>query len=198
MLINLLANAVKFTPKGGEILEASYEKKVDKKGLLLIQVIDTGIGTANNLQSKIFQPFTQLHDSSFNQSIAQTLCGNGLGLSITQSLSHTNGSELKVESFISKSSVFTLHLPVDVTDEPIGIQTNLTFHEPQDNAPIRLLVIDDDAVNRLVVCTTLQRVFINAWIDQGANGTEGFEKMSIYPYNLVLIDLVMPDIDEQK
>jgi len=85
-----------------------------------------------------------------------------LGLSITQSLARTHGGELKVESFVGQGSVFTLHLPVEVADEPIGMKTNLTFHEPKDNSSIRLLVVDDDAVNRLVFCTTLQRVFINA------------------------------------
>ncbi len=118
-----------------------------------------------------------------------------MGLSITQSLARTHDGELKVESFVGQGSVFTLHLPVEVADEPIGMKTNLTFHEPKDNSPIRLLVVDDDDVNRLVFCTTLQRVFINAWIDQAANCTEGFEKMSAFTYNLVLIDLVMPDID---
>lgn len=162
MLINLLANAVKFTPKGGVTLEASYQKKEGSKGPLLIKVIDTGIGIASDLQGHIFHPFTQAHDPLFNQSIAQALRGNGLGLSITQSLARTHGGELKVESFVGQGCVFTLHLPVEVTDEPIGLKTNLTFHEPKDNSSVRLLVVDDDAVNRLVFCTTLQRVFINA------------------------------------
>jgi len=64
-----------------------------------------------------------------------------------------------------------------------------------DHSPVKLLIVDDHAVNRMVATATIQRSMPNAQIDQAENGTQGLEKMSTTLYDLVLLDLVMPDID---
>jgi CheY-like chemotaxis protein len=91
--------------------------------------------------------------------------------------------------------VFTIRLPIELAAEP-AIQTQpFNFAANQDETPIHVLVVDDNDVNRLLVSTTLLRSFPNAVIEQAENGTDALNKMRHIRYELVLIDLVMPDID---
>jgi signal transduction histidine kinase/ActR/RegA family two-component response regulator len=194
MLINLLGNAIKFTPKGHVHMQVSIN--ATQQGLALVcRIEDTGIGMSPSQQERIYQPFTQVHDIATSLRLSEPMRGNGLGLAITQSLVKSHLGKLQLQSALGKGSVFTLVLPLTLSAEPADPKPAFNLATSQDMSPIHVLVVDDNDVNRLVVSTTLMRSFPNAVIEQAANGLQGLEKMQTTVYDLVLIDLVMPDMD---
>ncbi len=194
MLINLLGNAIKFTPKGHVLMHASVASSPN--GLdLVCRIEDTGIGMSTSQQERIYQPFTQVYDVTTSLRLSEPMRGNGLGLAITQSLVKSHHGRLLLQSELGQGSVFTLYLPLTVSAEPINPLPAFNLTTSQDPTAIHVLVVDDNDVNRLVVSTTLMRSFPNAIIEQAANGQEGLQKMRSTAFDVVLIDLVMPDMD---
>ena len=194
ILINLLGNAIKFTPKGHVHMHVSVAISNDTMELVC-RIEDTGIGMSPNQQERIYQPFTQVHDTETSLRLSEPMRGNGLGLAITQSLVKSHLGRLQLESGLGKGSVFTLYLPITVSAQPANPAPAFNLATSQDMSPIHVLVVDDNDVNRLVVSTTLMRSFPNAIIEQAANGQQGLDKMRLTVFDLVLIDLVMPDLD---
>ena len=195
ILINLLGNALKFTPVGHVNMRVSVLRHQTHPMELQVAVEDTGIGMTPDQVSRIYLPFTQVHDAQAALRISEPMRGNGLGLAITQSLVQSHSGTLSVHSRPGEGSVFTIRLPIELAAEP-AIQTQpFNFAANQDETPIHVLVVDDNDVNRLLVSTTLLRSFPNAVIEQAENGTDALNKMRHIRYELVLIDLVMPDID---
>jgi CheY-like chemotaxis protein len=194
ILINLLGNAIKFTPKGHVHMHVSVATFNDTMELVC-RIEDTGIGMSPNQQERIYQPFTQVHDTETSLRLSEPMRGNGLGLAITQSLVKSHQGRLHLQSSLGKGSVFTLYLPIKVSAQPANPAPAFNLATSQDMAPIHVLVVDDNDVNRLVVSTTLMRSFPNAIIEQAANGQQGLDKMRLTVFDLVLIDLVMPDLD---
>ncbi len=195
MLINLLGNAIKFTPAGVVHMQVSLSQPSPEQTWLVVQVQDTGIGMTEEQQQRIYQPFIQVHNAQAALRLSEPMRGNGLGLAITQSLVKSHQGELGLQSQIGEGSTFTLRLPLALAAAPANTQPSFNVTASQDLSPIRLLVVDDNDVNRLVVTATLMRSFPNAQIEQAANGQQALEKMQANEYELVLIDLVMPDID---
>ena len=194
MLINLLGNAIKFTPKGHVLMQASVARSA--QGLELVcRIEDSGIGMSPSQQERIYQPFTQVHDVTTSLRLSEPMRGNGLGLAITHSLVKSHQGRLHLTSELGQGSVFTLYLPLSVSAEPVNPTPVFNLATSQDQTPIHVLVVDDNDVNRLVVSTTLLRSFPKAIIEQAANGHEALDKMRSTLFELVLIDLVMPDID---
>ena len=103
ILINLLTNAVKFTPSGGRV---TIEAARDDAGCVLVRVADTGIGIGSNERERIFEPFVQAESGERRQ-----VEGTGLGLAISRSLARGMGGDLTVESAFGAGSTFTLALP---------------------------------------------------------------------------------------
>jgi signal transduction histidine kinase/CheY-like chemotaxis protein len=194
ILINLLGNAIKFTPKGHVHMHVSVATFNDTMELVC-RIEDTGIGMSPKQQERIYQPFTQVHDTETSLRLSEPMRGNGLGLAITQSLVKSHLGRLQLESGLGKGSVFTLYLPITVSAQPANPAPAFNLATSQDMSPIHVLVVDDNDVNRLVVSTTLMRSFPNAIIEQAANGQQGLDKMRLTVFDLVLIDLVMPDLD---
>ena len=195
ILINLLGNAIKFTPQGWVHMRASLTGQQGSP-LLLVEVEDTGIGMTEEQQKHIFHPFIQVHDAQTALRMSEPMRGNGLGLAISQSLVKSHHGELGLTSRPGVGTTFTITLPLEIAAEP----TLPTDQPPQaddsmDQTAMQLLVVDDNQVNRLLVTTTLLRHFPHAEIDQAENGQQALEKMRTHVYDLVLIDLVMPDID---
>ena len=194
ILINLLGNAIKFTPKGHVHLHVRVATSNNTMELVC-RIEDTGIGMSPSQQERIYQPFTQVHDTATSLRLSEPMRGNGLGLAITQSLVKSHFGRLKLESGLGKGSVFTLYIPITVSAQPANPVPSFNLATSQDMSPIHVLVVDDNDVNRLVVSTTLMRSFPNAIIEQAANGQQGLDKMRLTVFDLVLIDLVMPDLD---
>lgn len=191
IMLNLLGNALKFTTAGHVQLHASFEATAAQHGILSLSVQDTGRGIPASSLNDIFKPFVQLQASDNHLRQGNALHGNGLGLAITRSLVQSHKGTLSVTSQEGHGSTFTVKLPIDVAAAPVTRRNaDITTHP----AAVDLLVVDDHATNRLVASATIMRGLPNARVDHAVNGTEALEKMRRHRYDLVLMDLIMPDL----
>ena len=192
IILNLLGNALKFTTQGYVRMQASFETAHAQSahGTLIICVEDSGKGIPSNHLEDIFEPFVQIKAND-NRHTDNALHGNGLGLAITRSLVKSHQGSIQVQSTLGEGSRFTVRLPIEVATAPLARRNDDVLTDP---SPFHLLVVDDHATNRLVVSATLMRSLPNTRIDQAANGTQALEKMRTTRYDLVLMDLIMPDI----
>lgn len=194
MLINLLSNAVKFTAQGEVALEVHYqvEPQQPNTGQLQFDVRDTGPGIAQSELALIFEPFVQLMRQERRGPGTDALHGNGLGLSITNILAKSHGGQLRVQSTPGQGSIFTLLIPISLAHAPTQIPLAMEHGDPR---PFKILVVDDHEVNRLVVRSTLLRSFPQALIEEACNGVEGLGRIASARFDLVLADLLMPEMD---
>ncbi len=192
IFLNLLGNALKFTEHGTVTTRVRFEPtplELDA-GELIMQVQDTGIGIPSESIHHIFEPFVQL-DAKSNLGNDNSLRGNGLGLSITQNLIRNLGGTISLVSKVGVGSTFEVRLPVKTAQAPAASNQAPVDQTHQDE--VYILLVDDHATNRLVASATIKRGLPNARIDEARNGTEAIEKMKTNHYNLVLMDLIMPD-----
>ncbi|MGY8707767.1 ATP-binding protein [Bradyrhizobium sp. 18BD] len=182
ILLNLIGNAIKFTPRGGIALTASAEQ-FDNHVLLHITVRDTGIGIAPDMHERIFEDFVQADDS-----IARRFGGTGLGLAIARRLTRLMRGELTVESTPGAGSTFTVEVALGRAASGIA-QGAL----PPPTRQLRMLLVDDDPVNREVGEAILNRLGHCAAIAR--NGAAAVALAGSQPFDVILMDLHMPDMD---
>jgi len=194
ILINLLANALKFTVQGMVTTRVDFKrlKEQSQRGSLHIEVQDTGPGIAPEAQTRIFEPFVQLNREQYGSTRNDALRGNGLGLSISQSLAKSHGGRLTLRSVPGQGATFTLSVPVSVMSAP---EITATVPERTETRSFHVLIVDDHEVNRLVAAATLRRSIPNVRIDNAENGLQGLNYIAKTSYDLVLLDLLMPDMD---
>ncbi len=188
IVTNLLGNAIKFTEKGHVHLEVSAEPQADGQAILKLRIEDTGIGIPEEMQAKIFEKFSQVDTSSTRRHE-----GTGLGLAITAGLVRLFGGKLHVESEVGRGSAFTVELPLAIVAERRR-QKEL----PATVKDARVLVIDDNAVNRRIITEQLQM-----WGFDGLavpNGETGLQILSAaqregLAIDVVVIDYQMPDMN---
>jgi CheY-like chemotaxis protein len=124
------------------------------------------------------------------------LKGNGLGLAISQGLAQAMGGELTVTSTFGEGSCFSLVVPLPLAEAALGhAQEREQPLEGTDEYPYRLLIVDDQAVNRTVLAATLKKMLPNAVLTLADGGVTALELLQEREFDLVLIDLVMPDLD---
>jgi signal transduction histidine kinase/CheY-like chemotaxis protein len=190
VLHNLIGNAVKFTEEGSITLTA---ERGGDPGSFVLAVTDTGIGMTEKEASRIFDPFTQADSST-----TRRYGGTGLGLTITRGLVEAMGGSLMVDTEKGRGSRFelTFKLPVCATaaPEPAAVED---APPADDERPalegLRVLAVDDNLVNLKVIELHLQRLGCYAVLaDSGFAGIEAFESTG---FDLVLLDISMPDID---
>ena len=183
ILINLLANAVKFTEQGGVSLKVGYQG-----GRVRFQVEDTGIGIREAELPHIFEPFRQVGDQRYRAE------GTGLGLSITRQLVALMGGELHVSSEPGRGSLFwfTLALP-EVSHPLILAERQLPVIVGYEGPTRRLLVIDDRWENRAVMRSLLTPLGFQ--VLEATDGEVGLELALAEQPDLILTDLVMPALD---
>jgi signal transduction histidine kinase/ActR/RegA family two-component response regulator len=186
VLKNLLSNALKFTERGSVTLFVQLVKGTDHPDRLRFSVSDTGIGIPSEKQRQLFQPFTQL-DPSYSKKFA----GVGLGLAISKQLAELMGGEISVESESGKGSTFTMTLVIEKADEEAR-ETPASMTLP-DIPPLSILLAEDNAVNRLF----LRRALITAGhkVDEAENGKFALTKLKETYFDLVLMDIQMPEMD---
>jgi signal transduction histidine kinase/CheY-like chemotaxis protein len=189
ILINLLGNAVKFTPAG----EVRVHLAADPDGddlRLRFTVSDSGIGIAPDALERIFQPFVQAETST-----ASRYGGSGLGLAICRQLVELMGGQIQVRSEVGRGSVFEFTVRV-ARPRPI---TTPVLAEDVDETPVRrrwsgrVLVAEDNAVNQLVLVRHLEARGVVA--DVAASGVEAVDAWARAPYDLMLMDCRMPEMD---
>ena len=190
VMINILGNAVKFTPEGGRVtLMIEETARFDGKSTLRFTMQDTGIGMSKEYLPKIFDTFSQ-EDSSSTSKYGST----GLGMPITKSLVELMNGNIQVESEKGKGTTFTVTLTLATSQrrEIKGAEGSLQPHE------MNVLVIDDDPVACEHAKLVLGQVGVNCEI--AASGAEGLEMVKVRharreAYNLILVDWKMPEMD---
>ncbi|MBW8192257.1 response regulator [Neiella marina] len=192
VLMNLVSNAIKFTKGGHVTVTVTQLPDGDSdKANLRLAVTDSGIGIAHDKLAGLFKPFTQADNATTRQ-----YGGTGLGLAICQRLVSLMGGKLQVSSIPDRGSKFwfDIQLPVAAATDKL-LQTpaattepaNLTFNGQQ------ILVVEDNSVNLQITQLMLSRIGLKT---QGAaSADEALERLASQPFDLVLMDLQMPDID---
>jgi len=194
VLVNLVGNAVKFTPSGRIVVRAECVDSNENQVRVRFAVEDSGIGVPEDKQSFIFERFSQVDGSPTRRHE-----GVGLGLAIVKDLVELMGGELGIESQVGRGSVFwfTLWLPVGVSSHQAqeGGETGQAapFPKPRWERAPRVLVVEDNPINRKVALRLLQRLGCNAEV--ASHGREAVELVRTRDYDLVLMDCEMPVMD---
>ncbi len=189
VLINLMGNAVKFTPGGSVRLELRYEA-APGAGRLTADVTDTGIGMTPGQMEGLFQPFTQADSST-----TRRFGGTGLGLAVSRRLAELMGGTLTAESRHGQGSRFTLSLPA----RAVKAATEAARQEGvTGRPPCRALVVDDARDMRRLMSALLEKA--GDRVEQAENGQLALERVAEAGaagrgYDLVLLDMQMPVLD---
>ena len=186
VLLNLLSNAVKFTEAGAITVKASWKSDGEEdSGRLRLAVCDTGAGIEPEKVKRLFERFSQA-----DVSINRTHGGTGLGLAISKGIVELMGGRIGVTTRIGKGSTFWFEVPLAVGESPAEIHD---VGADLDCPPLRLLVVDDTAVNRELVKLMLQPLGFQ--VDEASGGAEGVKAAVSQAYDLILMDVRMPGVD---
>ncbi|MGM9491489.1 ATP-binding protein [Ideonella sp. YS5] len=191
VLLNLLANAVKFTDHGRVLFEvraiAAAGDVTPGQARLRFAVSDTGVGISPAELPALFRPFQQVGDSE------RRAAGTGLGLAISQQIVRLMGGEITVTSTPGQGSEFSFELALAPAEAPAGAPANVRHVSGYDGPRRQLLVIDDVAANRKLLADALRPLgFI---VHEAADGDEGLARARDLKPDLILIDNAMPVMD---
>jgi PAS domain S-box-containing protein len=190
VLANLLSNAVKFTELGNIDVQAFASKLPDDSYEIHISVKDTGIGISQETAAKLFQPFSQADAST-----SRKYGGTGLGLAISKRLVELMGGKIWVESDEGKGSTFHFTIRAKASDIPPEIinPASQAKIDPEKVNDLRILLAEDNPVNRRIAILMLRKLGYVA--DSVANGLDVIDALDKQKYDLVLMDVQMPDMD---
>ena len=187
VITNLLSNAVKFTESGQVVLRLSAEYLLDDKLRLCFEVEDTGIGIPEEKLPGLFDAFSQVDTST-----SRRFGGTGLGLAIVRRLMDLMGGDIAVRSEAGEGTVFSgaLTLSWRPASSP---RSQPSFTESQPSMSGRLLLVEDNEVNRLVAQHMLEGVGLQ--VDTAADGRVALDCLHAHRYDCVLMDIQMPVMD---
>ncbi len=203
VILNLLSNALKFTPNNGKImLKVKKTGDDEKRSILMFSVTDTGIGMTDEQIERLFNPFEQADNST-----SKYYGGTGLGLAISKNIIEKMNSRIRVDSSMGEGSSFIFEVKLEKCNSAESsriLSQNIELNEKpkEDNKPkesdfsnISALLADDIDINREIVTRLLQSTKIN--IDQAKNGLEAVKMFEANPekYNLIIMDIQMPEMD---
>lgn len=187
IILNLVSNAVKFTKKGVITVSVKLIDEDDEKTKISFAVSDTGIGIEKSKLEKIFENFQQASSGT-----SRLYGGTGLGLSIVKQLTHAQGGVIHVESEVSKGSIFSFTLDFPKTTEC----TENDFEMPELDVALKninVLVAEDIPLNQLLMKTILDDLGFECNI--ASNGKIAIEKLETEHFDVVLMDLQMPEMN---
>lgn len=195
ILVNLIGNAVKFTDAGEVVILASSAPAPGDRVELRFAIKDTGIGIPAEQMGRLFRSFSQVDASP-----SRRYGGAGLGLAISKQLCERMGGRIGVESTVGVGSTFSFSVVVGVAGgvtraPPDGHVPPLSRLEEGLSArlPLRILLAEDNSVNQKVTIAMLSRLGYHA--DVAATGLEVIDALARRPYDVVLMDLQMPEMD---
>ncbi len=200
ILLNLLGNAVKFTDQGEVTLDARYQQ-----GLLMLDVRDTGPGISQQDLARIFEPFVQSGDNKYRSQ------GTGLGLSITRGIVELMEGDIQVHSDPGGGAHFQLRLPLEKSDERLsndpgtdtenrpnpedlaGYRLTRPLASGEADRPLRLMVVDDIASNRIMLTYFLEPLGFE--VEEASDGEACVRQALKFLPDLVLMDMRMPGLN---
>lgn len=190
VLVNILGNAVKFTPKGGKIhFMIEQLEHTNDNAKLRFEISDTGIGIDEGFLPHMFEPFTQEERGR-----TSTYNGTGLGLAISKKIVDLMGGEITVHSIKNVGSEFIIEIPLQLSPEAKWRRSQF----PHNLQPLYTLIVDDD----VIVCRHTQLVLQEAglhteWVDSGKGAVAKVtaQHSNQHDYDLILLDWKMPDMD---
>lgn len=199
ILMNLLSNALKFTPEGGRVEVDIREKtRRDSVVYLEMEVRDTGIGMSEEFMERIFQPFEQE-----NPELARNYVGSGLGLSIVYNLVQLMNGTLEVQSCQGKGSDFLVVIPLrlvrDMEGREDADELGKVEEKPYGNSSVqgkRVLLVEDNDLNMEIAKELLEMCGLQ--VEGARDGKEAVELVEVNPpdyYGAVLMDIRMPVMD---
>ncbi len=193
---NLVSNAIKFTERGAIEIRVRSESRDEAGPCIAITVEDTGAGMAPETLERLFRPFMQADEST-----SRRFGGTGLGLSISRELARLMGGDLTATSILDQGSTFTFTFQAgvvtaqapDTADHPFGSQAEGHSAIVAPGAPLKVLLVDDNRINRQVA-----RLFLRAFsadVREAENGQEALDHLDTERFDLVLLDMHMPVMD---
>jgi signal transduction histidine kinase/ActR/RegA family two-component response regulator len=187
--INLIGNAVKFTQRGGVSVALDVVARDAETVSLRGTVTDTGVGIAPEVIAQLWEPFSQGDSST-----ARRFGGSGLGLSISRGLVEQMGGSLTVSSRLGEGSIFTFVVPLAVAADEPAPMPETGIGPAVDLSGLRILVVDDNPVNRLVIERQLVKLGARAPV-LADSGSQALASLARQGFDIVLMDMQMPDMD---
>ncbi|GAC19740.1 GAF domain-containing hybrid sensor histidine kinase/response regulator [Paraglaciecola arctica] len=191
---NLLSNAIKFTHQGQVNIAIQLNLHADNQATLIITVKDTGLGISEEQQTNLFSPFNQADETT-----TRKFGGTGLGLSITRKICQLMGGDVSVQSTPNKGSTFKASIEVGILKEKgQTIDSSIFVSKPKDLSHLRVLVVEDNEINQVVIGEMLKQRQITYDIVN-----DGLEALAILEhetklartFSLILMDCQMPNMD---
>ena len=198
ILVNILSNAIKYTPSGGSVMINIDELACDEPGYMIARtrVSDTGIGMSQEYLTKIFDAFTREQNTTKSK-----IAGSGLGMSIVKKYVDLLGGTIDVESELGKGSTFTVTLKHRIADESYYV--NKHIEEPGTGSEIlegrNILLAEDNDLNAEIAEAILERAGLK--IERVENGIQCVDRIMEMPagtYDMILMDIQMPKMNGYK
>ena len=198
ILVNIMSNAIKYTPAGGSVMVNIDELLCDEPGYMIARtrVSDTGIGMSQDYLTRIFEAFTREQNTTKSK-----IAGTGLGMSIVKKYVDLLGGTINVESELGKGSTFTVTLKHRIADE--SYYAKKYIEEPGTGSEIlkgrNILLAEDNDLNAEIAEAILRRAgFKTERVEDGIQCVSRIEKMPAGTYDMILMDIQMPKMDGYK
>ncbi|MBL0049962.1 MAG: response regulator [Bacteroidetes bacterium] len=188
VLSNLISNAIKFTDKGGITISVNQKKETSKFLILEFIVSDTGIGIPNDKTETIFESFTQASPET-----TRKYGGTGLGLAIVKKLLELQNGAIHLKSHLNVGTTFTFTIPYLKTNLSDLSNKKEKLTTVQSLSGLTVLVAEDNLLNQKLVVKLLED--LNCVVDVAQNGFEAVDKVKSDKYDLVFMDIQMPEMD---
>jgi CheY-like chemotaxis protein len=191
ILLNILSNALKFTPENGLItVESSHQLIENDKLIINLKIQDSGIGIPSDKLDAIFEPFVQTSNDT-----ARKFGGTGLGLSIVKKLVEMMNGSIHVESEIGVGTTFNISI---ILSNYTDFSKNIKEHSDDDKFnfnidDIKILLAEDNHINQLLATTVLQQFGYS--VTCAENGKIALEILEKETFDIILMDLMMPEMD---
>lgn len=198
IFVNILSNAIKYTPSGGCVMLSIDELPCDEPGYMIVRtrISDTGIGMSQDYLTSIFEAFTRERNTTKSK-----IAGTGLGMSIVKKYVDLLGGTIDVESELGKGSTFTVTLKHKIADASYYVKTHV--ENPESRSEIlkgrKILLAEDNDLNAEIAEEILERAgFKTERVEDGIQCVNRITEMPAGTYDMILMDIQMPKMDGYK